>query len=191
MSAPRSPSRSFLQVGIADTLVTVSESGVVGVHSWLPHDRHGPRGFTLDVDPTIYNAKYVILHRLQTFTPRNITNKFDCLSANDSAIVFVLTSPAMYFYSFTFGNFSGYAERQYIILMYNLMWRVLMVLFLHRTRRKLSGPFHPSLPLSSHVFVVSHDAKFLFSGGYWDSSLRVYSLAKSKTVASVRRHFGE
>jgi hypothetical protein len=60
-----------------------------------------------------------------------------------------------------------------------------------RTRKKLLGPFHPSLPLSSHLFVVSHDAKFLFSGGYWDSSLRVYSLAKSKTVASVRRHFGE
>ena len=68
---------------------------------------------------------------------------------------------------------------------------MLISLSLCRTRRKLSGPFHPSLPLSSHLFVVSHDAKFLFSGGYWDSSLRVYSLAKSKTVASVRRHFGK
>jgi len=78
MSAPRSPSRSFLQVGIADTLVSVSELGVLGVHSWLPHDRHGPRGFTLDVDPTIYNAKYVLLHRLQTFRPRRISYKFSC-----------------------------------------------------------------------------------------------------------------
>ncbi|XP_023703751.1 neurobeachin-like protein 1 isoform X2 [Cryptotermes secundus] len=114
VSSPRSPPRSFLQVGLADTLLSVSKLGVVGTHSWHPHDRHGPRGFTLDVDPTINNAK---------------------------------------------------------------------------TRKKLSGPFHPSLPLSSHLFVVSNDAKFLFSGGYWDSSLRVYSLAKSKTVASVRRHF--
>jgi hypothetical protein len=88
-------------------------------------------------------------------------------------------------------NFSGYTERQYITLKYNSAWEVLISLLLCRTRRKLSGPFHPSLPLSSHLFVVSHDAKFLFSGGYWDSSLRVYSLAKSKTVASVRRHFGE
>ncbi|PSN41666.1 Neurobeachin-like protein 1 [Blattella germanica] len=78
ISAPRSPPRSFLQVGVADTLVSVSKSGVVGAHF---------------------------------------------------------------------------------------------------------------LPLNSHLFVVSHDAKFLFSGGYWDSSLRVYSLTKSKTVASVRRHY--
>ncbi|XP_069696255.1 neurobeachin-like protein 1 isoform X1 [Periplaneta americana] len=114
MSAPRSPPRSFLQVGLADTLLSVSKMGVVGAHSWHPHDRHGTKGFTLDVDPTINSAK---------------------------------------------------------------------------TRRKLTGPFHPSLPLNSHLFVVSHDAKFLFSGGYWDSSLRVYSLAKSKTIASIRRHF--
>jgi hypothetical protein len=78
ISAPRSPSRSFLQVGIADTLVSVSELGVLGVHSWLPYDRHSSRGFTLDVDPTIYNAKYVSLHRLQTFTPRRISYKFSC-----------------------------------------------------------------------------------------------------------------
>lgn len=71
------------------------------------------------------------------------------------------------------------------------MLEVLIPLLLCRTSRKLSGPFHPSLTLSSHLFVVSHDGKYLFSGGYWDSSLRVYSLAKSKTVASVRRHFGE
>ena len=77
------------------------------------------------------------------------------------------------------------------VLKYNSTWEALISLLLCRTRRKLFGPFHPSLPLSSHLFVVSHDAKFLFSGGYWDSSLRVYSLVKSKTVASVRRHFGE
>jgi hypothetical protein len=78
MSAPRSPSRSFLQVGIADTLVSVSELGVLGVHSWLPHDRHGPRGFTLDVDPTICNVKYVSLHRLQNCRPSSITDRFNC-----------------------------------------------------------------------------------------------------------------
>jgi hypothetical protein len=61
MSAPRSPPRSFLQVGLPDTLLSVSKLGVVGAHSWHPHDRHGLRGFTLDVDPTINNAKYVML----------------------------------------------------------------------------------------------------------------------------------
>nr|CAD7442709.1 unnamed protein product [Timema bartmani] len=116
LSAPRSPPRSFLQTGMADTLLSVSKGGVVGAHSWQPYDRHSNRGFTLDVDPTLNNTK---------------------------------------------------------------------------TRRKLTGPFHPSLPLNSHLFVVSHDAKFLFSGGYWDSSLRVFSLAKNKTIASVRRHFGQ
>jgi len=72
VSAPRSPPRSFLQVGLADTLLSVSKLGVVGAHSWQPHDRHGTRGFTLDVDPTINSAKYVTLqsvrnHQLQDF----------------------------------------------------------------------------------------------------------------------------
>ncbi|XP_068086135.1 neurobeachin-like protein 1 [Anabrus simplex] len=114
MSAPRSPPRSFLQASMPDTLISVSICGIVGAHSWHPHDRHSSKGFTMDVDPTLNNAK---------------------------------------------------------------------------TRRKLCGPFHPSLPLNSHLFVVSHDAKFLFSGGHWDSSLRVYSLTKNKTVATVRKHF--
>lgn len=64
ISAPRSPPRSFLQVGLADTLLSVSKLGVVGAHSWQPHDRYSTKGFTLDVDPTINNAKYVTVQKV-------------------------------------------------------------------------------------------------------------------------------
>ncbi|XP_063234189.1 neurobeachin-like protein 1 isoform X2 [Bacillus rossius redtenbacheri] len=114
LSVPRSPPRGFLQTGMADTVVSVSRGGSVGAHAWQPFDRHSNKGFSLEVDSSLGNAK---------------------------------------------------------------------------TRKRLSGPFHPSLPLGSQLFVVSHDARFLFSGGHWDSSLRVYSLVKNKTVASVRHHF--
>ncbi|KAK2169991.1 hypothetical protein LSH36_5g09019 [Paralvinella palmiformis] len=57
-----------------------------------------------------------------------------------------------------------------------------------KTRRCLSGPFAPDIQVSSHLFAVSHDAKLVFSGGHWDNSLRVYSLAKAKTIMHVIRH---
>lgn len=59
ISGPRSPPRGFLQAALPDSLVTISRSGVVGVHSWLPYDRHNNRGFILDTDPTTANAKSV------------------------------------------------------------------------------------------------------------------------------------
>ncbi|XP_075228167.1 neurobeachin-like protein 1 [Lycorma delicatula] len=57
VSTPRSPPRGFLQSSLPDCLVTVSKSAAVGVHSWLPHDKHSNRGFTFDIDPTLSNAK--------------------------------------------------------------------------------------------------------------------------------------
>ncbi|XP_066264160.1 neurobeachin-like protein 1 isoform X5 [Branchiostoma lanceolatum] len=58
----------------------------------------------------------------------------------------------------------------------------------HRSRRCTAGPFSPGHPITSDLFVVSHDAKLLFSGGHWDNSLRVMTLAKSKFTARVTRH---
>lgn len=40
------------------------------------------------------------------------------------------------------------------------------------------------------MFDVSIDGKYLYAAGIWDNSLRVYSLHKGKTIASVTRHLG-
>lgn len=60
----------------------------------------------------------------------------------------------------------------------------------HRTQRFLQGPFAPGADLSSRTLAVSPDGKLLFSGGHWDNSLRVTSLAKGKVVGHITRHIG-
>ena len=57
-----------------------------------------------------------------------------------------------------------------------------------KLRRKLPGPFIRNVILKSKVFAVTPDAKFIIYGGAWDSSVRVYSLAKAREVASSVRH---
>jgi WD40 repeat protein len=58
----------------------------------------------------------------------------------------------------------------------------------HRNRVTTSLPFSPSIQPSSRLFVVSHDGKFLFSGGHWDWSLQIVSLAKCKPIESCIAH---
>ena len=57
-----------------------------------------------------------------------------------------------------------------------------------RNRHIIAAPFSPLLDVNSRLFAVSHDAKFIFSGGHWDWSLRVYSLLKSKMITSLIHH---
>ncbi|NXR74405.1 NBEL2 protein, partial [Pycnonotus jocosus] len=57
-----------------------------------------------------------------------------------------------------------------------------------KTQRFLQGPFAPGAELSSRTLAVSPDGKLLFSGGHWDNSLRVTSLAKGKVVGHITRH---
>ncbi|CAF4197890.1 unnamed protein product [Rotaria socialis] len=57
-----------------------------------------------------------------------------------------------------------------------------------RNRHIIAAPFFPSLEINSRLFAVSHDAQFVFSGGHWDWSLRVYSLIKSKMISSLIHH---
>uniref|UniRef100_A0A670XXN3 Neurobeachin like 1 n=1 Tax=Pseudonaja textilis TaxID=8673 RepID=A0A670XXN3_PSETE len=57
-----------------------------------------------------------------------------------------------------------------------------------KTQRNISGPFAPGLEIISKLFVMSHDAKLLFSGGHWDNSIRVTSLTKGKMMAQHIRH---
>ncbi|XP_023565929.1 neurobeachin-like protein 1 [Octodon degus] len=57
-----------------------------------------------------------------------------------------------------------------------------------KTQRSISGPFAPGLELTSKLFVVSHDAKLLFSAGHWDNSIQVMSLTKGKIISHNIRH---
>lgn len=59
---------------------------------------------------------------------------------------------------------------------------------LFRNRLTIPVPFSPSISISSHLFVLSHDGKFLISGGHWDWSVQLYSLNKSKIIQSTIFH---
>ncbi|XP_071443766.1 neurobeachin-like protein 1 [Hetaerina americana] len=60
VSTPRSPPRgSFLQTTLPDNVVTVTRSGIIGVHSWVPHGTSSSNlSFNFDVDPSINSTKY-------------------------------------------------------------------------------------------------------------------------------------
>ncbi|XP_076368453.1 neurobeachin-like protein 1 [Tachypleus tridentatus] len=58
----------------------------------------------------------------------------------------------------------------------------------NKTTRRVSGPFQPGLEITSKLFIVTHDAKYIISGGHWDNSLRLFSLSKNKVVSHIVRH---
>ncbi|XP_014667639.1 PREDICTED: neurobeachin-like protein 1 [Priapulus caudatus] len=113
VDVPKNQARSFIQHGMPDAMVTITDLGVVGVHGWLPYDKSISNYFTFEKDSSLANVK---------------------------------------------------------------------------TRKKVGGPFSPGLKVDSRLFVTSHDARLLFSGGHWDNSIRVYNLTKGKTTAYVIRH---
>lgn len=39
VTVPRNQSHSFIQSGMPDVMVTISENGIIGCHSWLPWGR--------------------------------------------------------------------------------------------------------------------------------------------------------
>ncbi|CAH6777630.1 neurobeachin-like protein 2 isoform X2 [Phodopus roborovskii] len=54
---PHRQSHSFITQSSSDLLVTVSASGLLGTHSWLPYDRNINNYFTFSKDPSISNPK--------------------------------------------------------------------------------------------------------------------------------------
>ncbi|XP_048190361.1 LOW QUALITY PROTEIN: neurobeachin-like protein 2 [Perognathus longimembris pacificus] len=54
---PHRQPHSFLIQGSSDLLVTVSASGLLGTHSWLPYDRNISNYFSFSKDPTLGNPK--------------------------------------------------------------------------------------------------------------------------------------
>ncbi|XP_076871278.1 neurobeachin-like protein 1 isoform X2 [Brachyhypopomus gauderio] len=54
---PKNQSHSFISQGSPDTLVSVSQNGLMGTHSWLPYDRNIMNYFTFIKDPTVSSTK--------------------------------------------------------------------------------------------------------------------------------------
>ncbi|KAJ8389791.1 hypothetical protein AAFF_G00114970 [Aldrovandia affinis] len=54
---PKNQSHSFISQGSPDTLVTLSQNGLMGTHAWLPYDKNISNYFTFIKDPTVANAK--------------------------------------------------------------------------------------------------------------------------------------
>ena len=46
----QSQSASFINQGNHETLLTITNQGVVGVHQWLPYSRSKSKPFTFNVD---------------------------------------------------------------------------------------------------------------------------------------------
>lgn len=59
---------------------------------------------------------------------------------------------------------------------------------LHRNRKRISGPFHPAIKMSSQMFAVSMDGRYLYAAGCWDNSLKVISVHRGRAVASISKH---
>ncbi|XP_041374666.1 neurobeachin-like protein 1 [Gigantopelta aegis] len=110
---PRSQFKSIVQYGTPDSMITVTENGIVGVHGWLPFDKSISNYYTFEKDPSMLNSK---------------------------------------------------------------------------TRKRVGGPFAPDLKVEPKLFMVSQDAKLLFSVGYWDNSFQVYHLGKGKRINHIVRH---
>ncbi|XP_076450797.1 neurobeachin-like protein 1 [Babylonia areolata] len=110
---PRSQTRSILQKGMPDNMITVTEDGIIGVHGWLPFDKNINFYYTFEKDATMLSSK---------------------------------------------------------------------------TKKRIGGPFAPGLKMEPKLFTVTHDARLLLSGGYWDNSLQVYRLDKAMTINHIIRH---
>ena len=110
---PASQTKSLLQYGAADSLITISSDGTLGLHNWLPYDRNLANHFYFEKDQSWTNLK---------------------------------------------------------------------------VRRRLPGPFIRNIVLKSKAFSVTPDAKFIFYGGTWDGSLRVFSISRAREVFSSVRH---
>lgn len=54
---PHRQTHSFITQSASDMLVTVSASGLLGTHSWLPYDRNINNYFSFSKDPTMGNPK--------------------------------------------------------------------------------------------------------------------------------------
>lgn len=66
-----------------------------------------------------------------------------------------------------------------------------MLILIIRSRR-LTGPLLPGKVWSHKLLAVSVDGSYIFSGGYWDNSLRVHNLGtENASPRVIPAHYGE
>ncbi|XP_006816022.1 neurobeachin-like protein 1 [Saccoglossus kowalevskii] len=58
VQVPKSQSRSFIDHGMPDNMITLSERGILGIHGWLPYDKIISNYFTFERDPTLVSPKF-------------------------------------------------------------------------------------------------------------------------------------
>lgn len=57
LSIPRNHIKSFMQQGLSDPLISVSQSGIIGVNGWQSNDRSLTNLFSFEKDPSLLNEK--------------------------------------------------------------------------------------------------------------------------------------
>ena len=77
---PRNYVRSFMQQSLADPLISISRSGIIGVNGWQANERSITSLFAFERDPSLLNEK----------TKRSVAGPFDPNFEIDSSI-FVLS----------------------------------------------------------------------------------------------------
>jgi hypothetical protein len=53
--------KTFMQQGLSDTMITVCQSGVIGVNGWQAYERSLANLFSFEKDPSHLNEKYMIM----------------------------------------------------------------------------------------------------------------------------------
>lgn len=71
LSIPKNNIKSFMQQGLSDPLISVSQSGVIGVNGWQSNDRSLTNLFSFEKDPSLLNEKY----KLNSKKIQKISNK--------------------------------------------------------------------------------------------------------------------
>ena len=80
---PGNQTKSLLQYGTADSLITISSDGSLGHHNWLPYDRNLSNHFYFEKDPSWANLK--VRRRLPGPFIRNVVLKSKAFSVTPDA----------------------------------------------------------------------------------------------------------
>jgi len=57
ISIPRNHIKSFMQQGLSDPLLSITQQGVIGVNGWQAYERSLTNLFSFEKDPSLLNEK--------------------------------------------------------------------------------------------------------------------------------------
>jgi len=58
ISIPRNHFKSFMQQGLSDPLISITQSGVIGVNGWQAYEKSLGNLFSFEKDPSLLSEKY-------------------------------------------------------------------------------------------------------------------------------------